>query len=73
MFLIIAGLIGMTVGFIIFFIVLKNNIVGNLRVDHSDLEDEPYLFLQLENDIKSISKKKYVIMKVQIKDFIPHK
>lgn len=71
--LIIAGLIGMVLSFSIFLITSKKNTIGNLRVDHSDLKDDPYLFLELETDIKSISRKKYVLMKVRVEDFIPHK
>ncbi len=70
--LIIAGLIGMVLSFSIFLITSKKNTIGNLRVDHSDLKDDPYLFLELETDIKSISRKKYVLMKVRVEDFIPH-
>lgn len=71
--LVIAMLIGIIIGFSIFLFVRKKYIVGDLRVDHSDLEDEPYLFLELKSDVDSLINKKYVIMKVQIKDFIPHK
>lgn len=71
--LIIAGLIGMVLSFSIFLITSKKNTIGNLRVDHSDLKDDPYLFLELETDIKSIYRKKYVLMKVRVEDFIPHK
>ena len=70
--LIIAGLIGMVLSFSIFLITSKKNTIGTLRVDHSDLKDDPYLFLELETDIKSISRKKYVLMKVRVEDFIPH-
>lgn len=72
--LVIAILIGtiiITLGILLF--VRKKYIIGNLRIDHSDLEDEPYLFLELKSDVDSVINKKYVIMKVQIKDFIPHK
>lgn len=71
--LIIAGLIGIVLGFSIFLIISQKNMIGNLRVDSSDLEDDPYLFLELETDVKSISRKKYVFMKVRVEDFIPHK
>ena len=60
--LIIAGLIGIVLGFSIFLIISQKNMIGNLRVDSSDLEDDPYLFLELETDVKSISRKKYVFM-----------
>lgn len=71
--LIIAVLIGLVLGSSIFLFMSKRNTIGNLRVDNSDLVDDPYLFLELETDIKSISEKKYVLMKVRVEDFIPHK
>lgn len=47
--------------------------VGNLRVDHSDPEEPPYLFLELVKDVGDISRKKYVLLRVNVKDFISRK
>lgn len=47
--------------------------VGNLRVDHSDPEEPPYLFLELIKDVGDISRKKYVLLRVNVKDFISRK
>lgn len=47
--------------------------VGNLRIDLSDPEEPPYLFLELIKDVGDISRKKYVLLRVNVKDFISRK
>ena len=47
--------------------------VGNLRIDRSDPEEPPYLFLELIKDVGDISRKKYVLLRVNVKDFISRK
>jgi len=69
--LIIFG-IGILIGFVCATIATRTKSVGSLRVDTSDPDDSPYLFLELSKDIGDIYKKKYVTMKVNIKSFIPH-
>ena len=44
---------------------------GDLRVDNSD--DHTHLFLELNEDITETVKKKFVVLKVVIKDFLPRK
>lgn len=44
---------------------------GDLRVDNSD--DQTHLFLELNEDITKTVKKKFVVLKVVIKDFLPRK
>ncbi len=46
--------------------------VGSLRIDRSDPDDGPYLFLELSKDVEEIYRKKYVTFKVSLKNFIPH-
>ena len=47
-------------------------IFGTLRMDHSDIEDPPYLFLELKgHTIDDISKQKFVTFAVEQKDFLP--
>ena len=67
---IIAGIIiGLFFGRYLF----RGKIVGSLRVDRSDPDSEPYLFLELSHKgADAIYKKKYVVLKVNIKDYIPH-
>lgn len=64
--------IGVLIGCILTMIIFQTRSVGSLRVDTSDPDDSPYLFLELSKDIGEIYKKKYVMMKVNLKSFIPH-
>jgi hypothetical protein len=70
--LIIVFLAGVLVGTIIYAIAIKTASVGTLRIDQSDPEDSPYLFLELEKNLSVIAPKKYVIMKVELKNYISH-
>ncbi len=70
--LIIFG-IGVLIGFVCATIATRTKSVGSLRVDTSDSDDSPYLFLELSKDIGDIYRQKYVILRVNIKNFIPHK
>lgn len=49
------------------------NAIGTLRVDRSDPNEPPYLFVELSEDVGSLMKKKYVLFKINIKNYIPHK
>ena len=70
--LIIAFLAGVLIGTIIYAIAVKTASVGTLRIDQSDPEDSPYLFLELKKNVHTISSKKYVIMEVALKNYISH-
>lgn len=63
--------LGTVVGAIFMGIVFRFFLVGTLRVDHSD-PDGPFLFLELSKRVESVTSKKYVVMRVKAKDFIPH-
>ena len=64
--------LGVLVGAIFTGIAFRLFLVGTLRLDHSD-PDGPFLFLELSKRIGSVVSKKYVVMRVKAKDFIPHK
>lgn len=64
--------IGILVGIVCTTVATRTKSVGYLRVDTSDPDDGPYLFLELSKDIGEIYRKKYVIFKVSLKNFIPH-
>lgn len=71
--LIIALLIGTIIGLILSRFVFKEKPVGSLRVDQSDPDSGPYLFLELSHEgADAIYKKKYVVLKVNLKDYISH-
>ena len=47
-------------------------IFGTLRMDHSDIEEPPYLFLELKgHTVDDIYKQKFVTFAVEQKDFLP--
>jgi len=64
--------IGIMVGIVCTTILTHYKSVGSLRIDTSDSDDGPYLFLELSKDIGEIYRKKYVTFKVSLKNFIPH-
>ena len=70
--LIIVFLAGVLVGTIIYAIAVKTASVGTLRIDQSDPEDSPYLFLELDKNLSTIVSKKYIVMKVELKNYISH-
>lgn len=52
---------------------MPKKIVGTLRVDHSDPDSGPYLFLEIAHGgMDAIKKKKYVLFEVNLKSYIPH-
>lgn len=66
-------LIGIVVGLILSRLICKEKPVGSLRVDQSDPDSGPYLFLELSHEgADAIYKKKYVVLKVNLKDYISH-
>ena len=64
--------IGVIVGCLISAIIRRVKSVGALRIDSSD-PDGPYMFLELDKGIDTISAKKYVLLRVKLKNYIPHK
>lgn len=65
--------IGIIVGCILVNIVRHIKSVGTLRIDISD-PDGPYMFLELDKvQVDTISSKKYVLLRVKLKNYIPHK
>ena len=70
--LIVIFLIGILVGCVVTLFIFRMRSVGSLRIDTSDPDDGPYLFLELSKDIGEIYRKKYITLKVNLKNFIPH-
>lgn len=64
-------MIGLIVGCGMTYILTIHISSGDLRVDNSD--DQTHLFLELNEDITKTVKKKFVVLKVVIKDFLPRK
>lgn len=67
-------LIGILVGMFMSRFIFKEKSVGSLRVDQSDPDSGPYLFLELNRDgAEAIYKKRYVRLRVDLKNYISHK
>lgn len=70
----ISILIGILVGIFMSRFIFKEKSVGSLRVDQSDPDSGPYLFLELNRDgAEAIYKKHYVRLRVDLKNYISHK
>lgn len=67
------GLIaGALIGFALAIILKKEKPIGTLRVDRSDPDEAPYLFLELEqNGMERIRQSKTVVLKVDLNGYLP--
>ena len=77
--LVIGLLIGILIGAVVLYFPLRSIVnrhrpIGDLRVDHSDPTDAPYLFLELDagTDVNTIVRSKYATFRVKVKNFLPH-
>ena len=67
-------LAGILIGLLVSKFVFKDKPIGSLRVDKSDPDSEPYLFLELDaGGMSDIYKKQSVRLRVKIKKYISHK
>ena len=66
-------LLGFMAGIVSFLVYLIVRSVGTLRVDQSDPTEQPYLFLELDKPVESVINKKYVVFRVNKKNFISRK
>ena len=68
--------IGVIIGVLISYFIRRHYTIGNLRIDNSDINDSSYLFLEMNSSnggVEWISKQKYIVLKVLVKDYITHK
>lgn len=61
------------IGFILGILRKKDKAVGTLRIDTSDPEDGPYLFLELSTDPRALMSRKTVILDVNTESYISQK
>ena len=64
--------IGIVIGVLLGIVLSRRRSLGNLRVDRSDPTSEPYLFLELDTDVRTIMRKRRVVFKVRVENFLPH-
>ncbi len=62
-------LLGVTVGCTAVLILTRYRSVGFLRVDQSDPQDGPFLFLELDQDVQSVMSNKYIILQVKVQNY----
>ena len=65
--IVIAILVGISIGFVLSAILFRGDSLGTIRIETSD-PDGPYLFLELNTDIRNIARKKNVNFRVRITD-----
>lgn len=67
----VCGIIGILIGWILADHILSRT-VGTIRVDHSDPDEPPYLFLEIRDHISMIRllHSKRVTLDVELKDYI---
>ena len=63
-------LLGFVGGMTVSLICLAARSIGTLRIDQSDPTEQPYLFLELDKPVESVINKKYVVFRVNKKNFI---
>lgn len=71
--MIIVFLLGASFGSLIYKLSHVPNAVGQLRIDSSDPEDGPYLFLELETDPDILKRKEYIYLKVNTESYVSQK
>lgn len=65
-------IVGILIGVLIGVVVSRRRPLGNLRVDRSDPTSEPLLFLELDTDVRTVMRKRRVVFKVRVENFLPH-
>lgn len=70
--IVIAAVLALATGIAIGLAMGYEHPIGDLRVDQSDPTSPPYLFLELDTDVYNIMRRKQVVLRVKLKDFIPH-
>ena len=72
MFCVVCGVIGVLFGFIFAVLLQKRKKIGALRMDRSDPNEAPYLFLELDPDgMRKINRFKTVVLRVKLENYIP--
>ena len=66
--LFIGLLIGLSAG--IWFANLDRKEVGTLKIDDSDPDDGPYLFLEIPSNPNVLKKYKYITLKVDVDNYV---
>ena len=63
-------ILGIVIGGLVTAFIFIQVSVGTLRIDRSDPNDVPYLFLELSTSPNEVGKKKYVMLKVSTENYL---
>lgn len=67
-------LIGVAVGLVLARFIFREKTIGSLRIDESDPDSGPYLFLELDDPLSdAFYEKDYVRLRVDLKNYISQK
>lgn len=64
---------GLICGMIFFKIRLKKMSSGNLRIDDSDKNEDPYLFLELTTELKNVCNRDYIVFNIKKENYFCEK
>lgn len=73
MIIIIALIVGAFCGYISALVIVRKCKAGVLRIDSSDVYEEPFMFLELSESVKELESCKYVVLQVSTKSYISQK
>lgn len=63
--------IGMIVGCVLTRFIFCKRSIGTLRIDTSDPNDGPYLFMELTKSMESFMYRKWVVLKLSLESYLP--
>lgn len=72
MWILLALVGGILVGAVAASVFIYAKAIGSLRVDHSDLSEPPYLFLEVEKNPDTLEHGKIVVLRVKRENLISH-
>lgn len=67
---IIAFVFGLLIGIIFQRFMFRRHKIGDLRIDKSDPNDNPYMFMELNVNTNALKSLNYVVMNVKEENFI---
>lgn len=70
---VLMAILGFVAGFISACIAVLRLKIGTLRVDQSDPNDEPYMFLEISRNTGDFTDRKYVLLDVRHENYISQK
>ena len=62
--------IGVLLGICLSSLYVYSRFVGRIRIDRSDPDEPPYLFLELRKEVMFIANSKYVLLEVRNENFV---